>query len=121
MAFTELTIQSTGRTGSRAITWSAAAADGNSFDNRSHDVVLLVKNASGASVDVTIATPAGYDSLALTDLVVAVAAGAEAMIGPFPGHVYDQEDSGNSIEKAILITTSAQASVSLAAVRLGSL
>lgn len=74
-----------------AIALAAANVDGNfftqPFDER---IVLLVKNGSGGAIDVTIPVQKtseqvpGYGPVTLTDMEVAIADGAEAMIGPFP-------------------------------------
>lgn len=46
-------------------------------------VCLWVKNGSGAPITVTIITTAVYSGLAVADVAVVVAAGAEKIIGPF--------------------------------------
>jgi hypothetical protein len=51
---------------------------------------VIVHNASGSSINVTVVTP-GNDSygLARPDIVTAVAAGAKAQFGPFPPDLGD--------------------------------
>jgi hypothetical protein len=49
---------------------------------------LHVVNGGGSPTNVTIVTPRTVGGLAVADRVVAVAAGAEAFIGPFPVSVY---------------------------------
>jgi hypothetical protein len=70
---------------------------------------LLVRNGSGASINVTITTP-GNDQygLARPDIVTAVAAGAMTAFGPFP---YDLGDPANS--NLVTVTCSSTASVQL--------
>lgn len=58
------------------------ATHGNKF-RYSPDTVLIVANGSGGSIDVTIEAPGNVDGQAVADLVVAVAAGARTIIGPF--------------------------------------
>lgn len=66
---------------------NAAAGDGVTPDP---DAALHVINGSGASINVTVVTP-GNDKYgqARPDIVVAVAAGAQAAIGPFPDDLAD--------------------------------
>lgn len=67
-----------------AITYAAASGGGDTFGWTS-DGVLRVKNGSGGSITVTIVTPGNTKyGQADPDIPVAVAAGAEAAIGPFP-------------------------------------
>jgi hypothetical protein len=64
------------------LTYAAASGGGDKFvpdDN----TFLLIKNASGSSITATIATPYAPLGLALADLVITVAAGAENAVGPF--------------------------------------
>lgn len=113
MAREALTPITTSRSGV-ALAYTAAIADGHSFANSGQDVVLFVKNGSGAPVNVTVDIPKVVDGVAMTDLVVAVAAGATRIIGPFPKGLYNQ--SGNVVH----VDYSATASVEVAAVKLGS-
>jgi hypothetical protein len=71
-------------------------------------VVIYVKNGSGASIDVTIATPNTIDGLAIADRVVAVPAAGERVIGPFPTNNY-----GTSLS----VTFSAVGSLTVAALK----
>lgn len=54
------------------------------------NVVLVVNNASGAPINVTIHSTYTQDGLALTDRVVAVAAATIRRIGPFPSRTFAQ-------------------------------
>jgi hypothetical protein len=123
MARAELTLQATVRTGLNP-SYTAAAADGHSFDNESQRVALHVKNAGGGPVVVTINTvPPTLDGLAIPDLQVTVPAGEERFIGPFPKDLYTQDDSGGDtgVEKAVFVDTDTQTGITYAAFRLGSL
>lgn len=91
MARSALTLQTVAKTGI-VPSYAAANADGNSFANDGN-TVIHVKNGSGSSINVTLQTPGTVDDLAVTDRVVAVAAGAEKMIGPFPPGIYNQSGS----------------------------
>lgn len=70
---------------------------------------VIVKNASGASINVTVVTP-GNDSygLARPDIVTAVAAGKDAQFGPFPADLGDPANSN-----LVTLICSAVASVTL--------
>lgn len=102
-----LTVQNVVRAGLEA-TYAAAAAGGDSFPNDGKDTFAHVKNGSGGSIDVTIETPGTVDGLAIADRVVAVPAGEERMIGPFPTATYS-----NSVG----LTYSGVTSLTVAAIR----
>lgn len=76
-----LTKISSGLTGA-AITFTAAAGGGDSFVNDGN-TVLHVKNGGGSSINVTINSTRQCDQGFDHDLVVAVDAAAEQVIGPF--------------------------------------
>ena len=107
MAMTDLTPQTIVRTG-LAMTYEAANVDGEMIPNAGR-MFLHVKNGSAVSVTVTVDTPGLVDGLAVAQLTVAIPAGQERMIGPFPPGVYNQS-SGN-----IHVTFSAVTTVTLAA------
>lgn len=69
---------------------AAAAGDKVAPDD---DAALHVLNGSGSTITVTIATP-GNDKYgqARPDIAVPVAAGAHAVIGPFPDDLADPTD-----------------------------
>lgn len=71
----------------------AAAGGGDSFVNTNREFILI-KNGGGGSIDVTLDLTATVDGISVTDPVVAIAAGAEKMIGPFTS-VY--EGAGRSV------------------------
>lgn len=66
----------------------AADVGGDTFANTGREA-LLVRNGSGGSLNVTIATPGTVDGLALEERVVAVPAGATRLIGPFPPRIFN--------------------------------
>jgi len=117
MATTALTVEDIARTGLEATYNAAASGDGNAIDNSSHRMFLHVVNGSGGSIDVTVQTPNTVDGLTIQDLVVAVPAGEDRFIGPFPD-MYDQVDADNSIPTAIKVTYSSVTSLTVAAIRL---
>lgn len=75
------------------VAFSAANVAGHSLEGDG-DVVLLVNNASGGSINVTVQTPATEDGLAVAEQVVAVAAGVIKAIGPFRPSTYDRPSGG---------------------------
>lgn len=64
-------------------TFNAAAGGGDQFPNDGQ-TVIHVKNGSGGSINVTVASPTACSHGGTHPLVVAVGAGAEKVIGPFP-------------------------------------
>lgn len=110
MARTALTVLQVARTGLTPA-YTAGNVDGHSIVNDGR-VCTHVKNGSGSSINVTVQTPGTVDGLAVSDLVVAVPAGQERMIGPFPPGVYNQADG------TVYVDLSAVTTVTLAAVRL---
>lgn len=92
-----------------AVTLSQAAdctvniSDGRTF--------LIVANASGSSVNVTITTPGTVDGNAIADLVVAVAAGATKYIGVLNPAVYASAGIATVTFSATTSVTSAAVSV----------
>jgi len=120
MARTVVTVQETGRSAAETITTQAAdTTNGNYFDNNSQAVLLLVNNDSGLSCDVTIGTPVVIDGLALPELVVTVADGSIAVIGPFSAANYSQEDVDSGTLHAVFVN--ADQTAKLAAVKVGPL
>lgn len=93
-----------------ALTFANASAGGDTCVTGS-DVKLHIKNGSGASITVTLATPGKIDgNLDITDRAVTVAAGAETVV-PVTDLFRDPATGLASI------TYSASASVTLAVVR----
>lgn len=98
---------------------AAASAGGDSFPNPRGNGLLYVKNASGGSINVTIAAQAPYTtrpadgpypSQTVGNIVVAVGAGVERIIGPIPGAYND----GNG---SVQITYSGVTSLTVAAIQ----
>lgn len=90
--------------------YSAANVDGHSIVNNGQ-VMMIVKNASAAAINVTAQTPGIVDGLALPDKVVSVAAGGERHFRWDPGP-YNQADG------TVYVDFSAVTSVTVAAFQL---
>ena len=73
---------------------------------------IHVKNGGGSSDTVTIVSQNSEDGLAVADRTVAVANGAEKMIGPFLPHVYNDGDGLVNFSHSF-ITSVTQAALSL--------
>lgn len=71
---------------------TADSTDNHSLENDAGDVALLIINGSISEFIATIVTPFSQDGLALPDLTVTVAAGADAIAGPFPKGAYNNAD-----------------------------
>lgn len=95
------------------VAFTAANADGHSVEGGG-DVILLIENGSGSSINVTVQTAATTDGLAVSDQVVAVAAGALKAIGPFRPTTYDRA-SGASDAGKVYVDFSAVTTVTCAA------
>lgn len=84
-------------------TFVAAAAGGDTFYNNGQ-TYLVVKNSSGASINVTVDSKKqcshGFDH----DLVTAVAAGATKQIGPFPTDRYNDDNGYASVSYSAVTT-----------------
>lgn len=90
------------------------SANGHSAVNGWGDMFIWVKNAGGASINVTILTPAtGAQGVAISDPVIAVGAGAEKMIGPFTPSIFNQ-----AAGDGVYIDLSDDTSVTIGAFRL---
>lgn len=86
------------------------AAGGDSFPNTEREL-LIVKNGGGVSCTVSLTRTASVDGTALAAKTVAVAAGEERVIGPFPPGLY------NDANKRVAFTTSVQASVAVKVIK----
>jgi hypothetical protein len=112
----ELTVQDVVEAGI-VPSYDAAAGGGDTFDNPNGDVLLHVKNGGGGSINVTITAQqttvkkSGFGDVTAGNLVVAVGAGAEKMIGPFPTLKY------NNSASEVAVGYSGVTSVTVAAVR----
>lgn len=95
-------------------------ADGDAVD--CGQVALYVTNGSVSSINVTVAATAAQDGLDVEDLVVAVAAGATALIGPLPARTFGQPagavESGGDDQGRAYVDYSAQTDVDRAVVAL---
>lgn len=104
-----LTTQSATAIGGRTITYAAATAGGDKVAPGSN-VYLIVKNASAASINVTLdTTGVAFNGVAIPDTVIAVAAGADAII-PITA------DYRNTTDGLAAIAYSAVATVTVAAI-----
>lgn len=90
--------------------YTAAIADGHKFPNGG-DVFIHVKNGDAASKDITIQTPAKVEGVDVAEVTVTVAATSEAMIGPFPPHLFNNSDG-------VYVDYSDTTSVTIAAIKL---
>lgn len=104
---TALTVQVADPSAAAGVTITLAAADatGNNFPNTGREV-FVVNNGSGGSINVTVDSKTPCNQGADHDLVVAVGAGVQKMIGPF-----DPARYGSQVD----ITYSAVTSVTVAA------
>lgn len=93
MPRTVLTVNEVVETG-LTLSASAANVDGHSLVNTDRNTVLFLyaNNGSGSPINVTVQTPGTVRGNAIADVVVAVAAGAERLIGPLPASFYNQAD-----------------------------
>lgn len=110
-----LTVQSVVRTGLNP-SLVAAAGGGDEFVNDSGgDTFFWVDNGGGGSVTVTIASQAtAQPGLVATDLAVAVPAGEQRMIGPFPPGTSTAFNDG---AEKVQVTYSGVTSVTVAAIK----
>lgn len=110
----DLTVQQIQRLTGLTPAYTAAQAPGsgsNAFQNEGKTFVHI-KNASGAPITATFQTPATLNDLAVADLVITVAAGAEKMAGPFEPGVFNQSDG------KVYVDWSLETSVTAAVLRL---
>lgn len=111
MAVNELTVQRVALTGV-VPSYAAANADGSNVLN-SGRVMLHVKNGGGAPINVTIQDAVSCSHGVQHTETVAVANGAEKMIGPF-----DRTRFNNASTGKFLVNFSDVASVTVAAIEL---
>jgi hypothetical protein len=91
---------------------TAPTVDGDVIDSGA--VAVMVTNGSGSSINVTVQTPATQSGLAVAEQIVAVAAAATKLIGPFPAGTYARPAAPD--EGRVYVDYSAQASVTRAVV-----
>lgn len=98
--------------------YSAAPAGGTALAGTG-DIVLHVKNGGGAPINVTVVTGGTLEGEPVADKVIAVANGAEKMIGPFKPAVFNQPSGAASHAGQVTIDYSAVTSVTIAAFQRG--
>lgn len=92
----------------------AAASGGGDKVGAGEDTAILVTNGGGGSINVTIAVPGNTEfGQAEPDVVVAVAAGATKLIGPFPAALEDR-----ATDRLVHISYSGVSSVTVAALKI---
>lgn len=91
----QLTIQRPSLTGLDP-TYAAADVAGDKFANDG-SLRLVVKNASGGSVDVTVASPANCNQGVNHPVTVAVPAAEERIIGPFRRDRFNDGDGNAAV------------------------
>jgi len=71
---------------------TTVAIDNDYYFPNNGQVGLYVKNATGSTVTVTTETPNTVDGLAVADKTSTLATAKEALLGPFPPNIYNDED-----------------------------
>lgn len=105
--------QSIARTGTVVTFTAATTGPGDTFVANTRGI-LVIKNASGASITATIVIPGNSEyGQANPDIPVTVAAAAEVQVGPFPANAADP------VTGLITVTYSAVTSVTVAYMSLG--
>lgn len=113
----ELTVQEVDEDGLNA-SYVAANAGGDYFANPVGDRFIHVKNAGGGSINVTVtaqdtdADISGFGTLTKASQVIAVPAGEDRFVGPFPLRAFN--DANGDVQ----LTYSGVTSVTIAALRL---
>jgi hypothetical protein len=93
--------------------YAAAGAGGDEFVPDS-DTYLHVKNGAGVPQTVTVVTPGeAFEGAAIADIAVAVPAGGERIIGPFPADDFADPSNGRAD-----ITYSGVVTLTIAVIRL---
>ena len=98
------------------VAFTGANVDGHSIDGGG--VTLLVDNASAATVNVTVQTPATQDGLDIAEQVVTCAVGAVTAIAGLASRTYNRP-SGATDPGKVYVDFSAVASVTVAALVVG--
>lgn len=112
MARTNLAKQSVIRTGLTPV-FTAANVDGHHIDGDGQ-TVLYVKNGGASSINVTAQTPQQEAGLDVAELVVAVPAGGERIIGRFPAATFNRPTGAADAGK-VYVDFSGVTSVTVAA------
>lgn len=96
----------------------AVTGDGDVID--AGEVALMVTNGGASPINVTVLATASQDGLDVEDLVVAVADGDTALIGPFPLRTFGQpagaNESGSDDRARVYVDYSVTTSVTAAAI-----
>jgi hypothetical protein len=96
--------------------YAACAGGGDVVDNADGRTFLHVKNGSGGSITVTVtaqdtsAQTVTHGTLTVANIAVAIPAGQERMIGPFPKQAF------NNASKQLALSYSGVTSLTIAAV-----
>jgi hypothetical protein len=91
-----------------ALLMPAASAGGDTFPVSDRGA-FLVKNGSGSSINVTVDVPGNTQyGQAQPDVVVAVAAGATEIIGPFPAGLANATDGVVHVTYSAVTTVTVQ-------------
>src|SRR6266540_2006220 len=90
---------------------AAAAGGGDAFAHTGAEL-LVVKNGSVSSINVTLVTQATVEGNAVADPVVAVGAGVTKAIGPFPRYIFGDANG------LVQVTYSAVTSVTVKVLKL---
>ena len=113
-----LTVQNTAETGLLA-TYASCAGGGDTVANNGK-MLLHVKNGSGGAITVTVAKTSsatenipGYGLVTISDISVAIAAGAEKFIGPIDPNAYNSTSGTGTVA----ITYSGVTSLTIAAIQ----
>lgn len=93
---------------------AAANVDGHRIPGGGN-VLLVVNNGSGGSINVTVQTAATEDGLAVAEQIVAVGAGVQKVIGPFRPSTYDRA-SGAADPGEVYVDFSAVTTVTCGAI-----
>lgn len=110
----DLTVQSSARVANDLVMSAPTVTTGDKFINTGNEMIM-VNNASGAPINVTVPTPGTVDGLAIADKVVAVGAGKIGLLGPFARSTYsDPADS-----QKLTFICSAVATVTVAVIKRG--
>lgn len=108
---TDLTVNTVTLAG-KASALTAADTNGNTFTN-SGRTMLVVNNGSAGSINVTITSQETCNQGSTHDVTVAVGAGVEKLIGPFPIKRFNNETTGK-----VSVAFSAVTTVTVGAVEL---
>lgn len=98
--------------------YGAAPAGGNAVPGDG-ETFIHVKNGGAGSINVTVVTGGTLMGEPVSDKVLAIGAGAERLIGPFPPVLYNQPTGAAQHAGQVTIDYSGVTSVTVAAFKLG--